>query len=256
MADPAGLDAGLRATLVLVRHGESTWVAEGRFQGRGDPPLSPLGRRQAASVAARIAARSAERSSPLPAGSPLGIWHSPLQRAAATARAIASAQDAAPPLRPSVGLAEIDQGEWQGLTHPEVRARWAPTLEAWRADPTAAQAPGGERLVDAQARVRDALSGILAEMQPLTAPDPRSAEPAAAEAPWALLVAHDGILRLTLMTLLGLPIERFWSFPFALCGISVVEIDGGRALLQAHNLVDHLAPLPAAAQPSGRQGAL
>lgn len=242
--------------LVLIRHGESTWVAEGRFQGRGDPPLSPLGRRQAASVAARIAARSAERSPPLPAGSPLGIWHSPLQRAAATARAIASAHDAAPPLRPSVGLAEIDQGEWQGLTHHEVRARWAPTLEAWHADPTAAQAPGGERLVDAQARVRDALSGILVEMQPLTAPDPRSAESAAAEAPWALLVAHDGILRLTLMTLLGLPIERFWSFPFALCGISVVEIDGGRALLQAHNLVDHLAPLPAAAQPSGRQGAL
>ncbi|MDQ3448804.1 MAG: histidine phosphatase family protein [Chloroflexota bacterium] len=125
MADPPGIEPSLRTTLVLVRHGESTWVAEGRFQGRGDPPLSPLGRRQAASVAARIAARSAEQSPPLPAGSPLVIWHSPLQRAAATAGAIASAQDIAPPLRPSVGLAEIDQGEWQGLTHHEVRARWA-----------------------------------------------------------------------------------------------------------------------------------
>jgi len=241
---------------VLVRHGESTWVAEGRFQGRADPPLSSLGERQASLVGQRLADPDALAVLPVPAGPPAGIWHSPLQRAAATARAIASAQDPAPPLRPSVGLAEIDQGEWQGLTHPEVRARWASTLDAWRADPTAAQAPGGERLVDAQARVRDALSGILAEMQPLTAPDPRSAEPAAAEAPWALLVAHDGILRLTLMTLLGLPIERFWSFPFALCGISVVEIERGRALLQAHNLVDHLAPLPAAAQPSGRRGAL
>jgi len=241
---------------VLVRHGESTWVAEGRFQGRGDPPLSPLGRRQAASVAARIAARSAEQSPPLPAGSPLVIWHSPLQRAAATARAIASAQDIAPPLRPSVGLAEIDQGEWQGLTHHEVRARWAPTLGAWRADPTAAQAPGGERLVDAQHRVREALSGILAEMQPLTPPHANPAEPAADDSYWAILVAHDGTLRLALMTLLGLPIERFWSFPFALCGISVVEIDGGRAVLRAHNLVDHLATLALAAGRPDRGGAL
>ncbi len=241
---------------MLVRHGESTWVAEGRFQGRGDPPLSLLGERQAALVAACLAARSAERSPPLPAGSPLGIWHSPLQRAAATARAVASAQDPAPPLRPSVGLAEIDQGEWQGLTHPEVRARWAPTLDAWQTDPTAAQAPGGERLADAQARVREALSGILAEMQPLTAPDADRAEAAADDAPWALLVAHDGVLRLALMTLLGVPLERFWSFPFVLCGISVVEIEGGRALLRAHNLVDHLATLALAADRPDRGGAL
>jgi len=230
-------------------------VAEGRFQGRGDPPLSPLGQRQAASVAARFADRSG-RSSPLPAGSPLGIWHSPLQRAAATAQAIASAHEIAPALRPSVGLFEIDQGEWQGLTHLEVRARWAPTLDAWRADPTAAQAPGGERLVEAQARVRDALWGIMAEMQPVTAPDPRSAGPAADETPWAILVAHDGILRLALMTLLGVPIERFWSFPFALCGISIVEIDDGRALLRAHNLVDHLATIVVAAERPDRGGAL
>ncbi len=256
MADPPGLDARLRALLVLIRHGESTWVAEGRFQGRGDPPLSPLGERQAVLVAARIADRSAGRSSPLLAGSPLGIWHSPLQRAAATAQAIASVQDVAPPLRPDVGLAEIDQGEWQGLAHHEVRARWAPTLDAWRTDPTAAQAPGGERLVEAQARVRDALWSIMAEMQPVTAPDPRSAGPAADETPWAILVAHDGILRLALMTLLGVPIERFWSFPFALCGISIVEIDDGRALLRAHNLVDHLATIVVAAERPDRGGAL
>ncbi|MDQ3448803.1 MAG: histidine phosphatase family protein [Chloroflexota bacterium] len=128
-----------------------------------------------------------------------------------------------------------------------------PTLGAWRADPTAAQAPGGERLVDAQHRVREALSGILAEMRPLTPPH---ANHAAEKAYWAILVAHDGTLRLALMTLLGLPIERFWSFPFALCGISVVEIDGGRAVLRAHNLVDHLATLAPAAGRSDRGGAL
>ena len=37
-------------TLALVRHGESSWIAEGRFQGRGDPPLSETGLRQATDV--------------------------------------------------------------------------------------------------------------------------------------------------------------------------------------------------------------
>jgi len=46
--EPASADLvppGLDATIVLLRHGESTWVAEGRFQGQGDPPLSAIGHR-------------------------------------------------------------------------------------------------------------------------------------------------------------------------------------------------------------------
>jgi broad specificity phosphatase PhoE len=40
---------------------------------------------------------------------------------------------------------------------------------------------------------------------------------------------------------MDLPLARFWSFPFALCGISVIEFRGGRPRLRAHNLTDHLA---------------
>jgi len=47
----------------------------------------------------------------------------------------------------------------------------------------------------------------------------------------------------TLLTLFDLPLERFWLFPFALCGITVVELAGGRPRLRAHNLTEHLAPL-------------
>jgi broad specificity phosphatase PhoE len=63
----------------------------------------------------------------------------------------------------------------------------------------------------------------------------------AAHDPWSITVAHDGILRLILLRLLDLPLERYWSFPFALCGISVVELRAGRARLRAHNLEEHLA---------------
>src|SRR4051812_15103484 len=88
MLIPTGLDA----TLVLVRHGESTYVAEGRFQGRRDAPLSPIGERQAALVGTRLAERDAQTPLPIPAGTPATIWHSPLSRATQTARAIADAQ--------------------------------------------------------------------------------------------------------------------------------------------------------------------
>jgi broad specificity phosphatase PhoE len=79
--------------------------------------------------------------------------------------------------------------------------------------------------------------------------------------PWAVLAAHDGIFRLVLINLLGLPLGRFWSFPFNLAAITVVTLHAGAATLRAHNLADHLAPLAEeerAAQESrgDRRGAL
>lgn len=256
-ADPVAiarpdLPQGLVATLVLVRHGESTWVAEGRFQGRQDPPLSELGARQAALVADRLARRDDRTPLPIPISAPAQIWHSPLQRAAETARIIARHQPSAIPLHPSDRLTEIAQGEWEGVLLPDVQARWPDQLAAWRQTPTRAHAPGGESLVDAAERVRNGLRDITAALPVMTSPtafDPvpgYAATPAAPNAPiepWALIVAHDGIFRLTLITLLGLPLERFWHFPFNLAAITVVTIHHGVAALRAHNLSDHLAPL-------------
>src|SRR3954451_7233912 len=110
MAIPSAPDA----TLVLVRHGESTLIAEGRFQGRQDARLSPLGERQAALVGSRLAERDAHTALPIPAGPPAAIWHSPLSRAAQTARAIADAQPAPMALTTVEELTEIAQGEWEG----------------------------------------------------------------------------------------------------------------------------------------------
>ena len=76
-----------------------------------------------------------------------------------------------------------------------------------------------------------------------------------------MLVAHDGIFRLALMLLLDVPLERFWSFPFNLCAITVVALHEGVPALRAHNLSEHLAPIAiearAAAEARGdRRGAL
>lgn len=96
--------------VLLVRHGQSEWNAEGRWQGQADPPLSPLGRTQAAAAAGA-------------AGAVAGIVASDLQRAWVTAEIIADHLGVGP-VRPEPRLRERDAGEWTGLTRTEINARW------------------------------------------------------------------------------------------------------------------------------------
>ena len=129
---------GLDATLVLVRHGESTFIAEGRFQGQADSPLTPLGLRQAALVADRLAAPHASPALPVPTGQPLELVHSPLARTTQTAAAIEDAlarAGSAPARRPDPGFLEIHQGDWQGLHRDEITERYGPQLAGWRRTP-------------------------------------------------------------------------------------------------------------------------
>lgn len=257
MSDPGSLlPEGLSATLALARHGRSTWIDEGRFQGRGDPPLSALGERQAAALAERLAAGG--RLDPLPANPPRAIWSSPLRRARSTAEALA-AIPGWPPVRPEAGLLELDQGAWEGELAAEVARRWPDELAGWRRDPVAHHAPGGEPVIKADRRVRAALEPILADLlaattrvsgspappappAPARSPVPGYGGPAV-EGPWAVVVAHDGILRLALLALLDLPLAAFWRFPFGLCSLTIVELHAGTPTLRAHGLAEHLAGL-------------
>ena len=218
-------------SLVLVRHGESAWITEGRFQGQGDPPLSDDGLRQAAAVGARLADPARMPSVPVPERVPLAIWHSPLRRAAQTAQAIHEARAGDAPLRPLDALMELGQGEWVGLTHDEVRPRWPAQLAAWRDDRLRHHAPGGESLRDGQARVHAARETMTVEL------------PAGGGPAWSIAVAHDGILRLLLLDLLGIGLEHFWSFPLALASVTVLELDEGVVRLRAHNLDAHIMAL-------------
>jgi phosphoserine phosphatase len=269
VAIPSALDA----TLVLVRHGESTLIAEGRFQGRQDARLSPLGERQAALVGARLAERDAHTPLPIPAGTPTAIWHSPLSRAAQTARAIADAQPAPVALTAISELTEIAQGEWEGQASAVVRERWSSELAAWRRTPASSHAPGGESLPEVSDRAGQALERLWVALANPAEDEqstfPRSFVQGYADGgatgrsvePWVVLVAHDGVFRVLVLTLFGLPIERFWSFPFNLCSISVIALQDGVPVLRAHNLSDHLAPLAAEARAAAeargdRRGAL
>ena len=98
-------------TILLVRHGETDWNREHRWQGHADPPLNQLGRDQARALAARLG------ETPLDA-----IYSSDLARARETAEIVAASMGLDVVADPA--LREIDVGEWRGLTTPEIELRF------------------------------------------------------------------------------------------------------------------------------------
>jgi phosphoserine phosphatase len=243
---------GLDATLVLVRHGESTFIVEERFQGQTETPLSPIGLRQAELVGARLATAQEPPALPIPDRAPLELVHSPLTRTTQTAETIERSIRGAGALvtrRADPGFLEIGQGAWEGLHRTEIDTRYAAELAAWRRRPLVAWAPGGESLPEVQARVTPALSGLLATLAegqpPGTQDRPQVAGylDAPTDQAWTIIVGHDGVFKVTLLTLFDIPLERFWMWSMDLCGISVIELRAGRPVLRAHNLTAHLAGL-------------
>ena len=216
--------------MVLVRHAQSTWSARGRFQGTSNPPLSADGLEQAAAVGRQLGEPEGRRSLGLPETAPLAVRHSPLERAKDTAQAITGWFDAALAIADD-HLSEIGQGAWEGLTHAQVLARWAPQYEAWRHDPSRHVAPGGESLADAAVRAGQALKRVIVTL-----------DAASTANPWVIVVAHDGILRLILLRALGIHLDRYWSFPFIQCGITIVDRRDVFEL-RTHNASGHLTAL-------------
>ncbi len=136
-------------SLLLVRHGQSTWNAEGRWQGWSDPPLSPLGRSQADDAVDDL--RHLEVSA---------VACSDLARAKVTAEIIADALGLPPPVV-DPDLREYDVGDWEGLTRPEIEVGWPDQLARWREGRLLAT-PGGETRAHFVTRVVRALLRLSA----------------------------------------------------------------------------------------------
>ena len=135
------------ARLLLLRHGQSTWNAEGLWQGWADPPLTPVGEQQAADVASTLQGVGIT-----------GVVASDLVRARRTGEIIADHLDVAP-LEVDSRLRERDVGEWSGLRVAEINERWPGQLDAWR-NGALERPPGGERNDDLIARVTAGLHDL------------------------------------------------------------------------------------------------
>ncbi len=140
--------------VLLARHGETEWNVQGRRQGQLDSPLTERGRGQAAELAALIEAHVAAD------GAPDSVFSSPLGRALTTAEVIAGARRL--PVRLIPSLAEIDHGEFAGLTSDEIEGRWPGSLAARERSKFSWRFPGGESYQDASTRAATAIEEIAA----------------------------------------------------------------------------------------------
>jgi probable phosphoglycerate mutase len=163
-------------TIVLVRHGETDWNRERRFQGHADPSLNDVGRAQALELARILAGEPFER-----------VYSSPLRRALETAEIVAAGRGVA--VEPDETLLEVDVGSWSGLTVDEVEVRfpagyrrWLETRSGWE---------DGETHDELGGRVTAGLVA-LGERHP---------------AGHLLAVTHGGPIRCVAAALRGLPFE-------------------------------------------------
>ena len=133
--------------LCLVRHGQTDWNLEGRYQGQSDVPLNENGRAQARALAEQL------QNQPF-----LAIYASNLQRAKETAELIAAAVHLPVTLDPR--LVEIHQGEWEGQHVDAIKARYAEVWQQRIVDPASVRPPGGETVEEVASRVYSALNEI------------------------------------------------------------------------------------------------
>ena len=136
------------ATLFLIRHAESAWNAEQRWQGWGDPPLSERGLEQAQALARALADQAID-----------GLFTSDLLRAIQTAAPLGRVLGREP--SPDSALRELNIGAWTGLTRAEISERDAPILERFASGDFDVRAPGGESRDELRRRVHGRVAELV-----------------------------------------------------------------------------------------------
>ena len=204
--------------ILLVRHGETTWNREGRYQGRTDIPLSTDGEAQVRALAKRLANVPIARA-----------VASPLSRAKRTAEAILAGRNLDLELDPA--LQEISHGDWEGKLSSDVEAAHAEMLGSWRMRPDrdVPAGPGAETLGQVEARAWPVLERVTRHL---------------GDSDTLLVTAHDAVNRVLLCRVLGLPLTRVWAFrqsPATLNVLAGPTLD--ELVVLRLNDAEHVAPL-------------
>ncbi|MBV9149659.1 MAG: histidine phosphatase family protein [Candidatus Eremiobacteraeota bacterium] len=165
-------------SVFIARHGETTWNITGRYQGRLESPLSPLGVAQARAMADSLASHPLKR-----------IISSPLQRCVDTAEIVAQRFGLTVEREPL--LIEIAHGAWEGRYRDELAANDPERYRQWRHEPEIVQFENGESIRDVLERWRRFVRGFMPHED-------------------TLLVTHDAVVRVALVDRLKRPLSEFW----------------------------------------------
>jgi phosphoserine phosphatase len=214
---PAPRKVHIGPRILLVRHGETDWNRQKRFQGQIDVPLNSKGEEQAQKAADFLASVPIHKA-----------FSSPMLRPKDTALKILTEHPEVK-LEYFDELKEISHGLWEGKFEAEIEAEFAGELDKWQKTPEIVQMPEGENLQQVWDRVAEAWLQII------------RATPAGET---ALVVAHDAVNKAILCKLFDFEPEKFWIFKQGNGGVSVIDYYKGcehPPMLQAMNITTHLS---------------
>lgn len=221
----------MAAELIFVRHGESNFNYDRRWQGQSqDALLSTLGWRQAECAAQALSASGVA-----------ALFSSDLTRAMQTAVAISAATGL--PIFPDQRLREIDAGRWTNRLADEVALEEPERVNAWNNAPATTSLPDGEGLAEAQRRIL----AFVAERMP------------AFDGGAVAIAIHGAILQTLMAAASDIPLAQLWLKTPAANG-AIVRVawspgpGAGSLRLLGPPSVAHLAPLGSAGVTLGSAG--
>jgi broad specificity phosphatase PhoE len=195
----------------VARHGETTWNAQGRYQGRHDTPLSNLGIAQARALADALSAYRIGK-----------VVSSPLERCRATASPFC--EERGLPLTTNALLVEIAHGAWEGRYREDLQREDPQRLKAWKTDPEHVSFPAGESVLDVRARWERFVETFVPHED-------------------SLLVTHDVVARLAILHAGQRPAAELWTTKVRNGAFAAYRVEGHRWTLLEECVDGHLTHL-------------
>jgi broad specificity phosphatase PhoE len=202
--------------VILIRHGETDLNRQLRYSGQLDAPLTPLGEAQHERLRARLASATIDR-----------VVCSDLARVQSLAERIAA--DHGIVAEPEPALREARFGGWEGLTYEEAMARDRQAMVAFNRDTARVAPPGGESLLDLEARARPCFESLIKAQR--------------RRAGALLLLSHSGTLRALLCSLLHIPLDRHWTLRVDAASCTVLDMYPRGPIVETLNDTCHLQGL-------------
>lgn len=197
--------------LILVRHAETDWNKESKYQGQKDVNLNATGKSQAEKLGKYLADKKIDV-----------IYSSDLKRASETAGIVNKYHKLQ--IEKDQRLREISFGDWEGMTYGEIKEVYPDNFRKWFENPVLTAPPAGETLSEFEKRIINIFSEII------EASDGRSVS----------VFTHGGVIKVYLSYLLGVSVQNYWQFKVSSTGVSIVSIYGEKPIIESVNITEHL----------------
>ncbi len=202
--------------IILIRHGETDWNKEGRFQGQIDIPLNEKGKEQASKASKYLEEIEFTKA-----------FSSSMRRPYETAKIILKSNNIQ--IEKIESLVEISHGLWEGKLEEEIKKTWPEMLKNWHEKPESITMPEGESIRQVSDRAISAWNLICNSQQYNDT---------------TLLVAHDAVNKTLICHILGLSYADIWMIKQGNGGITVIDIFKNKNyVLSSVNITNHLGQI-------------